>query len=402
MTLPLILALLGAPASSTDPNPLPGFQQAVLPVDVQTLCSAPVRYIECFHELLDQQEKVLVPAIELTRDLRTCTVDRDMSASIQGAVDLTTARELPWESTRSRISVRLTAPALMLSAVWDYGIYLLTTPTRELGETPELWAAKGSDKVSLLDVAVSRTYVLAEGTSYTVEMDRILREEIGEPNFIIDQTAAAKVAPADRVWALSDNVTWLTVLNAMAAEINYQPWWMERDGYLHTALNVAPKDRSLTFRFTADGAESNVAPQRSFDRPLSSVPNVWTFYRRSTSQGLAVDDDGLYEVVNQSDGPTSISQRGRRVPKQPEALDAADEDDFKAQADAIVAADKIVAGKLTLSTVFAPSMWQNDAIEYSDAALGGPARYSVDTWSADLTGDNGAPQDMSHTWEAAA
>src|SRR5690349_21668045 len=82
---------------------------------------------------------------DISDDLLAGTLRRSMYATIHGTCNLTLARLLPWGASLVRPYMVLSDAGV--SARFDLGVYVLTTPERPLGATPVVYDVSGLDRL---------------------------------------------------------------------------------------------------------------------------------------------------------------------------------------------------------------------------------------------------------------
>lgn len=151
-------------------------------------------------ELVDSAGAVLQ---DLTDDLADGSVERNCYANVHGSVSLKLSRQLAWGRDRVRPYQVLSNGSL--SARFDLGVFVLTTPDRPVGETPATFDVSGFDLLYLLQQPIGDTYVVTSGTTYLQAVrDAITASGAGSSVFL-DGSLQDTPLPGDRVWMLTEN-----------------------------------------------------------------------------------------------------------------------------------------------------------------------------------------------------
>ena len=392
MSLLLLLLVIDEDPVDVEPpvvdEPAPTIVTATTYAQFVALLEADDLFVDAAAVLLDADESELA---DVSADLSGAVVSHNNYRPIHGECRVSIARRLQWQRHRLRLSVSLTSYTEALTATWDRGVWVLSTPDRRLGEEPELFDVVGWDKTVLLDTPCGRTYSMPSGSTPLTVVEGILSTEIANAGTVtLDQTAVATATTTDRVWAA--DVTWLTIVNECLAVIGYEGIHCDESGSWRARPYRQPSERNPTWSFSAESASSIVGEDRVESSDTTDTPNVWVGFRRNVD--APADGGGRVEVVNLSDGDTSLAARANRVVRWVGEFDAVDDTVLLTMVQAKAASDRMVARKLALTTGVVPLLWHLDVVQLTDAAITGSDRWAVEEWSADLFGE----VDMGHRW----
>jgi hypothetical protein len=343
---------------------------------------------------------------DITDDLVGGSVQRDMHNRIHGTCRLDLSTELPWGSV-------LVRPYMLLSDGgtqhrFNVGVFMLTTPEKPVGETPATFSAQGFDRLYLLDREVGADYeVVADGVrTYRDALAQVF-VDAGLTGVLTDGAAADFVVPKTRMWPLvahstdpdetNTPVTWLRIVNDLQTAWNGRAVWADESGLYRCQAYQSPSVRAPEFVFTADDPnESIVGEQRTVMADLWKVPNRWVFIRTNRPDGspAATEGDGIYTVLNQSDGPTSIDERGMTWTKVYE-YEAASQAVLVSLGDRRVANDRRLVTTIKATTGPLPAVGHWDIYELRDQAIPDVTKVQSIGWEFSLDGG-----DVSHEWEA--
>lgn len=328
-------------------------------------------------ELLDGSNVVVE---DISADCRGFTVTRDNTAEVHGRLRATLAREVAWGQARVRPYRTLNKGGV--SARFNRGVFVLTTPDTDLGRLPILYGVSGQDLIQRLTREVGDTYVVAAGVTYVQALKDVLAASGLGGTLLIDGTRQDTAIPATMVWALSGAPRWLDVCNDLLRAIAYEDLWCDQDGAFRSGpvqpLDTAPVEWTFD---TSDRATDLLAADRSESFDAWNAPNRWRFVRsRMTVQPTT--SDGIYVVSNQSDGESSIDSVG--VVPVTHYLDVADQAMLVAEGDRIVEVDRRAERRVTLSVDPLPIAGHRDVVQLID---GGTSRkFRVSSWEESTSG----------------
>lgn len=359
----------------------------------------------------------------------------DGSVTVHRACSITLSYELAWGSALVRVYQIVTDRTLGLSARENLGVFALTTPDKPLGTyvtddqgiQQPTFTVTGQDRLYYLNRQLEDNYFvfdfLAAGEPTTENpggtrqkvlaavRQAFLDASIPLATVLIDNTAAVSEIPRTLTWSKfpdpSDGGfagalaggdwintgqpnTWADVINDLLSLVNYQPVWCDDSGFYRCTPAVDPATVAPLFTFDADAPDSTVTVDRLVNRKdIWSVPNVWVFVNSTVLANVwPYEGNGVYTVVNQSNGPSSIDQRnGLRFPQQIE-LAAATQDDLVAQGNVRVASDISSAFTVQMTSAPFPIVGHRDVFIYNDQRIdGGTAKMLATSWSIPLNGD---------------
>jgi len=341
-------------------------------------------------ELLDQSLLVIHDISEFV-ERQGGSVRRQSFANIHAELSITLTEELDWGQAIIRPYMVISADGD--SARFNLGAYYTNAPTRDLSRIPITYEVKGVDILHRLATPVGDAHFEATGTGYLAAVEAILIDQ-GFTSYIIDPQKITSVLPADRIWPMQDQITWLTVVNDLLAAINYQGIWSDWNGALRVQPYIAPVNRASEWTYDTDSIRGNISPDRSVTFDFYEAPNRWVAVRNNNlADETPEEGNGIFTYINDFDGPTSVAARGGRVITKTIQVEAADQASLEEQARVTIAADKDVATTYSLKTVPNPLHWHFDRLTLNDNALTQPVEVLGYAWELPLDGG-----DMGHTW----
>lgn len=352
------------------------------------LLTGPAVQVTSGLELLDATNLLVE---DMSADLESGSLSRSNYATIHGTATFNVSRALAWGRDRVRPYMILTDAGV--TARWNLGVYVMSTPHRVIAETPGVYQVTGSDLLYLLDSPIGDTYVVTSGTGYLAAVRSAINAAGGGTRVLLDGTAEAKTLPADMVWPLTQSTlsTWLDVINKLLKAVGYRGIWCDWDGNYTSEPYQNPTVRAPEFTFDADDADASiVGASRTVTNDLWQAPNWWRFIA-STWPTTPAEGSGQYTVQNASDGPSSQASIGRTVRKVV-FVTAADQASLQALGDQTVSTDKRVAELITATLSPSPMQWHMDVAEYVDTAAGGSVKVLTHQWTLDLAGADGQTQ----------
>ncbi len=335
-------------------------------------------------ELLDENDVLLA---DISTNFLGGVVARNMNATIHGTARLRIAQTLNWHNQRLR--PYLVATELISGAFerFDLGIYLPETPSRS-GNLPDTYDVEAYDKLVILDHPHGVAATALAGTRVVTKVEELLNDRV-LPH-LIDQSSAA-IVPSTQSWPLDSQNTTLRIVNDLLASINYRALYVDRNGVFRSEAYQPPQLRAPVFHYDASSPRTIIGEQITEEIDLFTIPNWWVFIRDDPAQPAPVEGDGLYTVINATDGVTSIVSRGRTINKVVR-LEAADQASLVALGNQIVQQDRQPSAHLEFSAVPNPHHWHADSVTVTSDELGlGAVVFGEQSWSLPLDGS-----DMSH------
>lgn len=335
-------------------------------------------------ELLDGSNVIVE---DISDALVSGQVERQNKADVHGTCRLVIEQELAWGKDRVRPYMILASGGV--SARFNLGVFVLTSPDSVRGLDPAAFTVSGFDLLHLLQAPVGDTYVVAAGTTYLAAVQGALAASGSGGNLLIDGTLQDTVLPATMVWALTptDPATWLRIINDLLAAISYRGLWVDQDGSFRSGPYATPASRAVEWTFnTSDTGTDLIGQTRTLASDVWAAKNWWRFVRRGMTT-TPVEGDGIYTVTNASSGRTSIAALGRTVRAAVQYLDAADQAALVAQGDEIVNNDQATSRTFTIEVDPLPIAGHCDIIQLVDA--GDTDKCQAVSWIINLDGSPG-------------
>ena len=354
----------------------------MLPIsdDLRRVLVSPTLVTDFGVNLLDDDDR---PVQDISADVLSLSVSRDLHADIHGSCDITLTRDLRWGLDRVRPWFAVARSESGPWHRWNLGVYLLTSPEEAAGEEPRTRAVNGVDKLWLLDRPVGDTYVIPKGTSYLDAIRQVLTDAGASGGLLLDGDRQATTLADDAVWILTDaERTWLRVINDLLAMIGYRGLWVDEDGRFRSAPYQPPSEVGSVWTFdTMDVLEGIAGEDRKLSADVYDQPSYWRFVRKM--DGTPTEGDGIYTV----DRSAGVQYPRRKVA----FLDAADQAALIAQGNAIVAEDTANTRLLSFDSSPLP-LTHADVVTVNDPGLSVWVRAQVRKWT--LTDDGSLSLEM--------
>jgi hypothetical protein len=336
-------------------------------------------------DLLDSND---VYVDDISADLMPAgsSVGRGIYRTLHGACRLNLSRDVPWGSARLR-------PYMLVSsdgATWyrqNLGVYLPSTPERQIGETPPIWACEGFDKLDVLNTPFGSTYAVAAGAAILPAVESLITGA-GEAKVAIDQTAVAVTAPAELVFPLADDATTLQIVNELLDAVGYRALRVDREGWFRSVPYLSPTDLPVVWTYSADSASTTVSESRTSISDYYQAANEIVGINDDPSNDIPTDGDGLYLLSNQSDGLTSIDGRGGRTIRRIVRGTYASQGALETAVQRVLDAESRVARLFELSVSPNPVHGHFDVVNFVDSSVPVDGRMLVTDWELPLDGSD--------------
>lgn len=372
---------------------------------MQTLSAGQEAVLRAGAVTVDFGAELLRPDLTLVEDVSVdvvgAQVQRNMNAAVHGTCRLRLSRELRWGVDLIRLFMLLADADRGTVERFDCGVFVLTTPQREVGDDVVTFEVSGFDRLHLLQRQV--------GADYTVAVDVTYRQALldtftaaGLTGVLIDGVAADDRLPTTRTWPLigqspdpdqtATPVTWLRVVNDLLRAINFRAVWADETGRFRCQDYQQPAVRPVEWTFDADELLTLVGQERTVVEDVWATPNRWVF-RWTNAPAGTLTADLTYTVDNLADGPTSQTARGLVWPSVID-YEAASRAKLVSLGNRRVALDRRVERRLKYTTSVFPAAGHADIFMLRDAAAGVMAKVQAAAWSFDLSGS-----DVEWDWE---
>ena len=335
-------------------------------------------------ELLDTNNNLVS---DITADFVSGSVDRQNFATVHGTCKLVIARQLAWGKDRVRPYMTLSNAGI--SARFNLGVFVMTTPDSIRNETPLSYDVSGFDLLYLLQAGPSDTYVVASGVTYLAAVQGVLTASGVGVGVSLDGTSGATTLPSPMVWCLdpTNPESWLSIINDLLSAISYRGLWANENGTFRSAPYVNPSVRTVEWTLDTSNNKTNlVGDNRKLISDVYGSKNQWKFVRTQMSVQPIIGA-GIYIVDNPSTGRTSQAALGRIVRAPAQFLTAADQPSLVAQGDAIVAANQAISRQFEINVDPLPIAGHFDVIQFNDA--GDSDKCQVSAWNLPLDGSPG-------------
>ena len=264
------------------------------------------------------------------------------------------------------------------SVLGEYYIGTYTEQTNEYGKSyTEIEAYDGGFLPSRY--RTENIIHFSSGANY-VDTIQALLIEAGVEKIIA--TANSATLTNDREdWEIG--TTYLEIINALLAEINYESLWFDNNGFARIAPKRVADPDAVHHKYTS-GQYSILSVPRSRETDIFDKYNVFVAYVDSA------DNDELMIATAVNDDPASILsvQNRGRIQAPPQRLDnIASQEELQAYVDSWKSKSMMSTETVSISTAIDKSHEILDTVQLEDSI------YLEYSWSMNLSGEN----EMNHT-----
>ena len=235
----------------------------------------------------------------------------------------------------------------------------------QFGETMRIEAY---DKCYLLKSTTTETVLhLAAGTSYLTAIEQLM-VTAGVKLFITTPNAA--VLSTDREdWPIGTD--YLTIVNELLGEINYDPVWFNSDGYAVLRPAVSASAENIQHTYSGLDVKSVLSHDCTAYVDIWDKPNVFI----AVCQNPDLDAPMIATSVNDSPvSSISTFNRGRRVARTYKIKNIADQDTLQAYADNLRNESMLSSETLTIYTANMPGHGIGDTVAVQHQKISGVYR----------------------------
>lgn len=367
MPLPLADVPLG--------SSLPAGELVALVEAAHLMVDAGCLLLDADDQLIDDISDALVPS--------GSSVKRGVYNTVHGTASLNLERELQWGWQRLQ-------PFLLLSAdgvswwKWPLGVFLPSTPSVPLHQSPPVFQVDCFDKLDVLNTAHGEVFALEAGQAIIPAVEALIAAA-GESKVRIDQSAVAEVAGSTRLFELEQ--TTLTIVNDALAMLGYRGLWVDRDGWCRSGPYVSPSSLSTVWAYDTSSSTS-VGEQRDLTADFYRAANVVVGVNNDATNDIPTLGAGLHTITNFHDGPTSVSGRGGRMIRRVVSGSFASQAALESACDAAMDAEKRVARHVDLTVSPNPVHGHFDVVSFTDPAGAIDERFLVTDWELPLDGSD--------------
>ena len=278
---------------------------------------------------------------------------------------------------------------------WACGVFLLTTPARELSEDGITYSIEGySKEVILIDSAFIDRYTISSGTNYITAIATILSDAgiITSTNL----TASSKTLPVTLDFELG--TTRLDAINQLLAAINYDDLYFDENGMATAQPHKLLVNKSVDFTYYIKpnsvlyNEQSIALTHRSYIDDYWKVPNQIVLYSGSTDGTNFRSVATNYSLSSKA----SVPNRGGRIIVYKEQIDAADQTTQDTSAQRRLEELSQVCTESEFPTLVNPLHGHLDLIQIVDETMNVSGKFLETGWTMQLQ----AGGEMIHTLSA--
>lgn len=200
---------------------------------------------------------------------------------------------------------------------------------------------------------------LAAGTNYVTAITQLLAQ--AGISLIAATPTAATLAEGREDWNVG--TSFLTIINQLLSEINYNPLWFDASGTAIIEPASVPSAANITHVIDTSDPEVRVLPRIQRSTDAYSAPNVWICVCSNADKGAPMV--ATSENTNPQ-SPLSIARRGRRIAEVVQVSNIADQNALQAYANRLRNESLITSETISLSTGLLPGFGVDDVVGLHD------------------------------------
>lgn len=267
---------------------------------------------------------------------------------------------------------------------FSLGIFLLSSPTKQEEGNSVYLEVEAYDLLLIVkEDRVTDRYTIPGGTRYYDAMVDLL-QSAGIQNINIENNE--KTIPNYKEY--DPGTEKLAILNDLASDLNYTPFWVDEYGYFRSSQYQSPQNRPTDYVYEDDDLSVTVEGMEE-ELDLFDLPNVFTVVVANP------DDDTEYRATVENtnpDHPRSIPSLGRRVVRFEEKDDIADQESLDSYVERLASESSQIYGRVKFSTAIMPFHSYQNVLRIRNKTLGVNYKYVETNWKIPLE----AGADMEH------
>ena len=272
------------------------------------------------------------------------------------AIKMSLSGKFAQDDTLNLLTDRI-RPELVIDGVrTPIGLYLPATVTKSENETTKSMQIEAYDQCWLVRDTKTESLVLyPAGTNY-IDLVQSILASCGIA-LVVAQETDAELAEDRQDWDIG--TSYLTIVNQLLSEINYNPLWFDSDGTAILEPASVPSAENIwhTFDLADPATLARPGVQRSTD--IYSAPNVFICVCSNA------DKSGPMVARSENTNPQSqlaIQRRGRRIAKVVQVDNIADQNELQAYADRLRNESMITSETIYLTTGLLPGFGVDNVV----------------------------------------
>lgn len=224
------------------------------------------------------------------------------------------------------------------------------------------------DKCYLLKSTTTETVLhLAASTSYLTAIEQLM---VASGIKLFMTTPNASVLATDREdWPIGTD--YLTIVNELLGEINYDPVWFNSDGYAVLRPTVSARADNIQHAYSGLDVKSVLSHDCTASVDIWDKPNVFI----AVCQNPDLDAPMIATAVNDSPGSSiSTYHRGRRIARTYKVKNIADQDALQEYVNNLRNESMLSSETLTIYTANMPSHGIGDTVSVQHPKISGVYR----------------------------
>lgn len=230
--------------------------------------------------------------------------------------------------------------------------------------TSKLMAIEAYDRSwRVRDSYIETRLFLASGVNYITAIEQLL--SAASISSVLATPTSATIPENRSDWDLG--TSYLTIINELLSEINYNPLWFNADGVAILEPVSVPTANNIAHTLDADNVKSLMLPQISRETDVYSAPNVFLCLCSNPDKSDLMT--ATAENTN-PESPLSIQRRGRRIVRVVTVNNVASQTELQSYADRLRNESLIGGETISVSTALLPGFGVADvvALHYGDLA----------------------------------
>lgn len=301
-----------------------------------------------------------------------------------GNLYMTKETKIDW--TRDRINPYIDFK--MPDGTWlsySLGIFIISTPTKKETLQGITRDVEAYDKLIILkeDKIIERL-TFAAGKTYYSCMVEIL-ESINTGRYIIENNS--KTIPNAKEY--EPGTEKLSILNDLASDLNYTPFWVDEYGYFRSSRYISPSQKEEDYLYE-DNEISVTEMGMEEELDLFDLPNVFHVVVSNPDRLVPLTATAINDNPNH---PRSVTNLGRRIVRFEEKDNIADQETLNSFVERIAFETSQIFGRVVFNTALMPFHSYANVLSISNSKLGVSGKYAETDWEMPLV----AGGSMKHT-----